>query len=175
MTWKDLHKFSKDNGFSGGMCTAKIGYKTIADNLSPDEKLIIAFPGTLKGEGACACVATNRFVYIAIAQNRLFETNGIQMIRIDSINNLYVSKKLLSDILMIETLTQSTIVLLEKKYAPAINAAIKNVLHDYVGKTAFSGSNQISVSDELVKLAKLKEAGILSEEEFESQKSKLLR
>ena len=43
------------------------------------------------------------------------------------------------------------------------------------GKTTNNSEGNSSVADELTKLAKLKKDGILSQEEFEEQKKKLLK
>lgn len=63
-----------------------------------------------------------------------------------------------------------------EKYANGIKDCISVVIdmEDKKSKSQDSPNKDLSVADELTKLAKLKDAGILSDEEFNAQKAKLL-
>lgn len=56
----------------------------------------------------------------------------------------------------------------------AFSKQLKNYKHKQITPKDSSGNAQVSIAEELEKLASLKEKGILSQQEFDAQKKKLL-
>lgn len=61
----------------------------------------------------------------------------------------------------------------KEKYKTALE--IKEYIENYTSKIIGSDENNLSVADELIKFKKLLDEGIINQEEFEKQKSKLLK
>ena len=167
--------------------------RRIANRLSKDEKVIFVArqsrfkPGGSKGSPDTLFVTSKRLIVRNPSMMGLRES--FALINYDKISSLNIEKGFFSSTLKIGAKGfAGDIGAIDKEKADRILSYIKEKMDeaaiitvqsradtDTTSTTAITSSPQPSVADELTKLAKLKEQGILSEVEFNQMKQEILR
>lgn len=167
-----LLKKTGNEGIPGGMLR---GFKIIEKNLLNDENVLTCFMLMIGNSSSrVAGVLTNK--RLIIAKNEIIG-NKIISISINTINDIFLKNGLVDSKLVIDSLsekvelrglknlTQNTYNELHQKLNEIKNSLINN-------KYYTTGSN--SKYDELKKAKELLDSGILTQEEFENEKQKIL-
>lgn len=97
----------------------------------------------------------------------------------DNINDITFKSGVLFGILTIDTIKETFNIGLDKGSAKVINSTLHNVIDDLKNISITPEIKEISndtfsIADELKKYKELLDMGVLTQEEFESQKNKLL-
>ena len=166
--------------------------RRITDKLGKDEKVIFVArqsrfkPGGSKGSPATLFVTSKRLIYRNPSMFGLHE--NISVVNYDRITSMNVEKGVFSSKLKIKAEGfAGDIEAIDKKKAENILSYIKERIdqttHVVIDTRANSTSTtttttsdpQLSAVEELAKLAKLKEQGVLSEAEFNQMKKEILK
>ncbi len=163
--------------------------KRISNRIGKDEKVIFVAkqsrfkPGGSKGSPDTLFVTTQRLIVRNPSMMGMRE--NFALINYDKISFLTIEKGVFSSTLKIRAEGfAGDISAIDKEKADRILSYIKermdevttNAVHDQNDTTSAATSNpQLSAADELTKLARLKEQGILSEAEFNQMKQEILK
>lgn len=180
-TAEGLYQYCLDNNFGQGL-NREWGVKhfnIISQNLMKDEDVKVAFIGLhnfismTKHNGNYAFVITNK--RILSAQKKIIG-ESFQTISLDNINDITLNTGIVMGIMTVDTIKEKFNIALNKQVAQNIHSKVHEVL-DSIKKpqanTQVVNSN-VSVADELKKFKDLLDSGILTQEEFDAQKNKLL-
>lgn len=152
----------------------------IANKLEPGEKVVlVARQSRMKPGGSKmspdTIFVTDRHLIIRNPSMMGMREN-VWVIDYDKISSIDIEKGLFSSTLKVfASGYKGDIDAIDKDKAEAILQYIHNAMNKAKTTAANPGSGQLSVADELAKLAKLKEQGILSEAEFLQMKQELLK
>lgn len=168
--------------------------RRITDKLGKDEKVIFVArqsrfkPGGSKGSPATLFVTSKRLIYRNPSMFGLHE--NISVVNYDRITSMNIEKGVFSSTLKIKAEGfAGDMEAIDKKKAESILSYIKEKIDqttravnesraDSTSATATTTTTsdpQLSAVEELAKLAKLKEQGVLSEAEFNQMKQEILR
>jgi hypothetical protein len=163
--------------------------RRITNRVGKDEKVIFVAkqsrfkPGGSKGSPDTLFVTTQRLIVRNPSMMGMRE--NFALINYDKISSLTIEKGVFSSTLKIRTEGfAGDISAIDKEKADRILSYIKEKMdevttsaaHNRTDATATTTSNpQLSAADELTKLARLKEQGILSEAEFNQMKQEILK
>lgn len=180
-TAQDMYNYCLQNNFGSGMSAAwDLKHFALIENaLQKNEKVYLCFEGlhnyisASKHDGNFAFALTNK--RIIMAQKRMMG-EAIQSVYLENLNDVSYKKGLLFGVISIDTTKEFFNVGVNSVTAQCII----NALHEKIdeiksnnGKT--NGDSNISVSNELKTLKELFDSGILTQEEFDKQKAKLLK
>jgi hypothetical protein len=163
--------------------------RRVANRLGKDEKVIFVAkqsrfkPGGSKGSPATLFVTSQRLIVRDPSMMGMRE--HFSSVNYDKISSLKVEKGIFSSTLKIgaegfagdvdaidKKKAEKILSYIEEKMAQATTSAV----HSTTDTTTTATSNpQLSAADELTKLARLKEQGILSEAEFNQMKQEILK
>jgi hypothetical protein len=137
--------------------------------LKEDEIIIAGYEGNLQGGGSGILIATNKRIFFF--DKGMFGGISIKDFIYDKISSIEADRgMMMSSIKIFVGNIKSEIKGVEKELTTKFVDAVNEVLL----KKSQPVLSNIDVADQIAKLAKLKEQGILTEEEFKAQKSKLL-
>jgi Bacterial PH domain/Short C-terminal domain len=165
----------------------------ITDKLGKDEKVIFVArqsrfkPGGSKGSPATLFVTSKRLIYRNPSMFGLHE--NISVVNYDRITSMNIEKGVFSSTLKIKAEGfAGDMEAIDKKKAESILSYIKEKIDQTThavndsradstssSSAAATSDPQLSAVDELAKLAKLKEQGVLSEAEFNQMKQEILK
>ena len=180
-----MYKYCLDNKFGSGW-NEKWGikhFKLIEENLLPNEEVKMAFIGlhnyisSTKHDGNFAYAITNK--RIIMAQKKQITGENFQTVSLDNINDITFKSGVLLGILTVDTIKETFNIGLDKGSAKSINSMLHSVI-DNIKNISITpeikeiSANNFSIADELKKYKELLDLGVLTPEEFELQKNKLL-
>jgi len=183
-----MYKYAVEHNFGHGF-NEKWGIKhfsVIERHLLPDEEVLMTFIGLHNYESSSkhdkhfAYALTNkRFL---MAQKQIIAGEKVQTVYLDNINDITLKTGLLGGVIVIDTTKEVFNVYLEKDSARSVNNAIMDILHrlkkekeDKHMSLDTKSAAAVSAADEILKFKQLLDAGIITQEEFDSQKRKLLQ
>ncbi len=156
-------------------------FSLIEDSLIKDEKVIFPFIGLYdflakRSDGHYACALTNK--RLIIAQKKVFG-EILQTIYVENINDITYRADPPFGIIIIDSIKET----MNIGFAKNVARKVYNRLHEVLDSLKNSEANQIenlsinklSEADEIMKFKELLDQGIITQEEFEKQKRKLLR
>lgn len=181
-----MYRYAVDNDFGSGF-NEKWGIKhffIIQEHLLPGEKVLMTFIGLHNYQSATKhdmnfayAVTNKRFV---MAQKNTISGEKFQTVSLENINDITFKSGLLGGIIIIDTIKEVFNVYINKSSAKQIHNKILEILNDLkkgVGEqdsTQASEAKMSSTADEILKFKSLLDQGIITQEEFEEQKKKLL-
>ena len=181
-TAEGMYKYCLDNKFGSGW-NKKWGikhFKLVEENLLPNEEVKMVFIGlhnyisSTKHDGNFAYAITNK--RIIMAQKKQITGENFQTVSLENINDITFKSGVLLGTLTVDTIKETFNIGLDKESAKSINSVFHNVI-DNLKNISISPEipiNNFSVADELRKYKELLDLGVLTSEEFELQKNKLL-
>ncbi|MGU8907281.1 PH domain-containing protein [Clostridium perfringens] len=184
-TAEGMYKYCLDNKFGSGW-NEKWGikhFKLIEENLLPNEEVKMVFIGlhnyisSTKHDGNFAYAITNK--RIIMAQKKQITGENFQTISLDNINDITFKSGVLLGILTVDTIKETFNIGLDKGSAKSINSTLHSVV-DNIKNISITpeikelSTNSFSIADELKKYKELLDLGVLTQDEFEKQKNKLL-
>lgn len=184
-TAEGMYKYCLDNKLGTGW-NEKWGikhFKLIEESLLPHEEVKMPFIGlhnyisSTKHDGNFAYAVTNK--RIIMAQKKQITGENFQTVSLDNINDITFKSGVLFGILTIDTIKETFNIGLDKGSAKVINSTLHNVIDDLKNISITPeikdiSNDTFSIADELKKYKELLDMGVLTQEEFESQKNKLL-
>ncbi|MDD2370865.1 MAG: PH domain-containing protein [Firmicutes bacterium] len=180
-TAEGLYQYCLDNNFGQGL-NREWGIKhfnIISQNLMNDEEVKVAFIGLqnfismTKHNGNYAYAITNK--RILSAQKKIIG-ESFQTISLDNINDITLNTGMLMGIITVDTIKETFNIAVNKQVAQNIFTKVHEVL-DAIKNPQVNNkevNSNISIADELKKFKDLLDSGILTQEEFDAQKTKLL-
>lgn len=184
-TAEGMYDYCLKNNFGSGY-NEKWGikhFKIIEDNLMQDEEVKMTFIGlhnyvsATKHDNNFAYAITNK--RIMMAQKKSLAGENFQTVSLKNINDITLVTGVVFGVVTIDTIKETFNIGVNKERAKAINYKIHSIVGDINKELAIRESNrensfEISVADELKKYKELLDEGVLTLEEFEKQKQKLL-
>ncbi|TYC50026.1 hypothetical protein ESZ50_02900 [Weissella muntiaci] len=148
--------------------------KALPTILDVEETIIYATSGIV-GTGTVLVVVTDKRL-LFVDRGLIYGTNfrEIPFSKINAVN--YSTRLLLADISIDNGANTTKIDNVNKKTAPIFVDKLKGAIASFQdnANSPVNASSSNSLADELTKLSGLKDAGILTEDEFNQQKAKLL-
>jgi hypothetical protein len=184
-TKESIETFMKDYGFKPNMTKPEI--KELPSMLHPDEKLHGLLEGMLKRvhnndiNGNGIVIATNK--RIIFFRKSIIGTVTKEEIPISKVSSASYRKGLMfSSVAVITASNEAVVEQCDKTVAKRFSETVQKLISDLdtpLGQTAVPQSTPVAVNSgpdlgQLEKLFDLKQKGILTEEEFNAQKAKLL-
>lgn len=155
-------------------------FRLIEEALLPNEKVITVFEGihnyrsVTKHDGNFAYAITTK--RIIMAQKKLIGS-VVQSVNINNVNDITVGKGALLGVLTFDTTKEVFNVCVNREHVMTIHdfvhRSIETVKEEQAGMERQS-KDMASVSNELIELKKLVDAGIITEDEFAIKKKQLL-
>ncbi|GAA0697922.1 hypothetical protein GCM10008904_02360 [Paraclostridium ghonii] len=184
-TAEGMYKYCLNNKLGSGF-NEKWGvkhFKVIEKNLLSNEEVKMAFIGihnyisATNHNGHFAYAITNK--RMIMGQKKQISGENFQSVSLDYINDITFTSGVFSGTLTIDTIKEVFNVNVDKDSARSINSMIHNVIDELKNITITSKSknmhiNNVSIADELKKYKELLDLGVLTQDEFELQKNKLL-
>lgn len=161
-----------------GIAAKQEGFKVLADVIREDETIIHAVAGTFDGNYGAAAATNQRVVFVGRSTGfvRRVKTEEYMYANITSIEvktGLAQAK--------VELVVPGNRAIIDKVpneqakgFAAAVRRKIASAHAPQAPVPLPASPAQVDVADQLEKLANLRERGILTEEEFQTQKKKLL-
>lgn len=176
-----LYQYCVDNNFGQGL-NRDWGIKhfsIISQNLMKDEEVKVAFIGLQnyispsKHNGNSAYAITNKRM---ISGQKKLIGESFQTISLNNINDITLNTGMIMGVMTVDTIKEKFNVAINKQVAQNIHAKVHEVLDTIKNPQANNKevNPNVSVADELKKFKELLDSGILTQEEFDAQKSKLL-
>lgn len=160
-------------------------FKIIEENLLPDEEVKMPFIGLhnsisiTKHDGNFAYALTNK--RIMMAQKKAVTGEIFQSVSLNNINDITFQSGLVYGKITIDTIKETFNIEVDKDTAKRIKSLLHTIMDELKNVSVTSdvdmlstAQNQLSIADELKKYKELLDLGVLTQEEFEKQKSKLL-
>ena len=147
--------------------------KLLHEVINKGENILGHTRGYYDGNTWLICVTDRRLLFVDKGMIMGMKSTEIPLASIGSVN--YQTKLMGGNITVSAAGGEKHIGKMKKKDVKDIASLISEAIENIKGGPPVVGAvQQISKMDELKKLAELKEAGILTEEEFNEQKAKLL-
>lgn len=184
-TAEEMYSYCLQNGFGRGM-TKKWGikhFKILENNLRDDEEVYMSFIGLkdyismTKHDNNYAYAITNK--RIIFGQKKIMGEN-FKSVVFDRVNDISSSTGALLGVVTIDTLGETFNVGLDKKTADNISKEIHKIIFDMRSEEKDNKSNELEDKEgidpvlEIRKYKELMDDGIISEEEFNEKKKRLL-
>ena len=132
-----------------------------------------------KNDGYFAYALTNK--RIMMAQKKAIVGEVFQTVSLNNINDITFKSGLLYGKLTVDTIKEKFNIEVEKDTAKRIKSSFHTIMDELKNVSVTSdvdmlstAQNQLSIADELKKYKELLDLGVLTQEEFEMQKNKLL-
>lgn len=186
-TAEGMYQYCLDNKLGSGW-NRKWGtkhFKIIEENLLPGEEIKMPFIGlhnsisVSKHDGHFAYALTNK--RIMMAQKKAVTGEIFQTVSLNNINDITFQSGLIYGKLTIDTIKETFNIEVDKETAKTIKSSFHVIMNELKNVSVTSdvemlntAQNKFSIADELKKYKELLDLGILTQEEFEIQKNKLL-
>lgn len=173
MTNYCLSKKTGNEGMPGGMLN---GFKIIESNLLKDEKILTCFMLMIgKSSKRVAGALTNKRLIIA---RKEIVGNKIINISLNNINDIFIKNGLIDSTLIIDSISETIELrglrnLVQNTYNELHNK-LNEVKNGFINNNISPIVNNSSKYDELKKLKELLDEGIITQDEFEKEKNKVL-
>ncbi|MCT8395269.1 hypothetical protein D0499_05520 [Weissella soli] len=165
---EEIYQQMIDAGVSDSISTKK-EVKQLPALLRGAEKILYAVPGTFEKVTVLAVVTDQRLIFV---KHGAFGGSDFREIAIEKIDSVSYSNGLLSSKIAVENAANTTMIEnINKKTAPKFVEILKSAIDDLNNSTKL---DQSTTADELLKLKSLLDAGVLTQDEFDIQKEKLL-
>jgi hypothetical protein len=175
-TAEQMYEYCLENNFGQGF-TKKWGlkhFRVIEKNLLPNEEVLMTFIGLhnyqsmTKHDGNYAYAITNN--RILIAQKKVIGEN-LKIVLLNNLNDVSTSTGMIMGTITFDTIREVFNVMVDKKQTNNIMSKIHDIVFD---KPKEGNERTGSIADELKSLKELLDDGILTQEEFNEQKAKIL-
>ena len=180
---ENMYNYCKENKFGSGF-NEKWGvkhFKVLQDNLIRGEKVLMTFIGlhnyqsTTKHDNNYAYAITNKRILFG---QKSLTGEKFKAVNHEKINDISFKKGMIFGVLTIDTPQEKFNIALDSASASSINNAIHEVLDNVKSSNARESipqpSANTSTADEILKFKGLLDSGIITEEEFEEKKKRLL-
>lgn len=178
-TAEEMYRYCLDNNYGEGF-NKRWGlkhFKVIEDNLTPDEEVLMTFIGlhnyisTTKHDSNYAYAITNK--RIIMAQKKLIGEN-VKLVLLDNLNDVSLQTGIVFGIINFDTIKEEFNVAVAKNHARPIFDNLHSILFSKKDKKDEKDAASSSIVEQLKGLKELLDNGILTQEEFEQQKQKIL-
>lgn len=175
-TAEEMYNYCIENNFGQGFNKkwALRHFKVVEKNLLPDEEALIAFIGLhnyksmTNHDGNYAYAITNQRVIMG--QKKLIGEN-LKVVLLNMLNDVSASTGTMIGTITFDTVKETFNVMVDKKQTNNIMSKIHDIIFDKSKESNKTGS----VVDELKGLKELLDSGVLTQEEFDEQKAKILK
>ena len=174
-TAAEMEKYAKDNKFIYYGSSALKHFKLIETTLLPDEDVILPLAPGIGPMEVEALVFTNK--NIIVAHKSLLDTYTVS-VGLDKVRNISTATPGFFDgEILIETLDKKIHIRFSKKIVKILHPQIVAIIEDYRKKQASNQkkASHASLADELKKYAELLKEGVITNQEFESIKTRLMK
>jgi hypothetical protein len=172
MTYEEIQSKIKELGVS--LSSVKKELKILPETLGEGEELQNLISGALSGTNTGLLVITNKRLFFL--DKKIIGGVEIEEFGYDKISSISHSKGMLTGKIKIHVSgNDADIHTHDKKHTPKVVETIKENMENLKqSNQAPTPTNDNSVINELKELNNLKDAGILTDEEFQAQKTKIL-